>query len=237
MQEVSENPTPAMAPGCYASPSVFARDSEICRGCPTYDACSQACVETLHALRDRINIDRLLNRHTSARQATIEATPAVEPSLPATIKFMPSVKPATQKVEPKREAPTPAFASAEEITPEQQGIIDTLNKKSQDLAIKWCKRGMIDTIKKDMRRGVNPFASQARLDHCSVVCEELLNGSVTKQSLKKAFMKKLGAKTPWDESTASAHVGIALPALVAFGIAIESPTGFIVNPAIGGDNV
>lgn len=235
MQEVTENPTAAMAPGCYASPSVFARDSEICRGCPAYDACSQACVETLHALRDRINIDRLLNRHTSARQATIEATPALEPQLPVTIKFMPSVKPAAQKVEPKREAPAPVVGV--DVTAEQQAIIDTLNKKSQDLAIKWCKRGMIDTIRKDMHRGVNPFASQARLDHCSVVCEELLNGSVTKQSLKKAFMKKLGAKTPWDESTASAHVGIALPALVAFGIAIESPAGFIVNPAIGGDNV
>lgn len=232
MQEVSSIPNPAMAPGCYASPSVYARDSEICRGCPAYDECSQACVQTLHALRDRINIDRLLNRHTQARQATIEATPTPEPELPATIKFMPSVKPATQKVEPKREAPAPAVAGVE-VTPQQQAIIDTLNKKSQDLAVKWCKRGVIDTIKTELSQGRNPFASQARLDHCSVVCEELLNGSVTRASLKKAFMSKLGAKSPWDETTASAHVGIALPVLVAFGIAIESPTGFVVNPAIG----
>jgi hypothetical protein len=235
MQEVSEHNMPNMAPGCYASPSVYASDSEICRGCPTFDDCAAACVQTLHALRDRINIDSLLARHKQARSSTIEAAPTQAPTLPATIKFMPSVKPQTEKVEPKVARPEPVMTVA--ISEADQAIIETLNKKSKEVAIKWCKRGMIETIKRELSQGRNPFASQARLDHCSVVCEELLNGAVTKHGLKKAFMKKLGAKSPWDESTAGAHVGIAMPVLVAFGIAIESPEGFIVNPAIGGDNV
>lgn len=235
MQEVSEIQMPAMAPGCYASPSVYAQDSEICRGCPTFDDCGAACVQTLHALRDRINVDRLLNRHKQARSATIEAAPADEPQLPATIKFMPSVKPQSEKAQVKVSRPEPVVTT--DVTPEQLAIIETLNKKSKEVAIKWCKRGMIDKIKTDMREGRNPFASQARQDHCSVVCEELLKGTLTKQSLTKAFMSKLGNKTPWDKATASAHVGIALPVLVAFAIAIETPAGFIVNPALGHDNV
>ena len=235
MQEHSEIQTPAMAPGCYASPSVYAQDSEICRGCPTFDDCGAACVQTLHALRDRINIDRLLNRHQQARQATIEATPAADPALPATIKFMPSVKPQADKVLVKVSRPEPVVTT--DITEDQLAIIETLNKKSKALAITWCKRGMIDKIKNDMREGRNPFASQARLDHCSVVCAELLKGTLTKHSLMQAFMSQLGNKTRWDKGTASAHVGIALPVLVAFAIAIETPAGFIVNPAIAQDNV
>ena len=235
MQEVSQIPTNAMAPGCYASPSVFAGDSEICRSCPAFDDCSAACVQTLHALRDKINIDRLLNRHKQARQATIESAPQEEPTLPATFKFMPSVKSNADKVQPKVSRPEPMPSVS--VSAEDQAIIDTLNKKPQDLALKWCKRGMIDTIRKELAQGRNPFAHQARLDHCSVVCAELLNGSVTRASLKQAFMKQLGAKSPWDESTASAHVGIAMPVLVAFGIAIETPNGFALNPALSNDNV
>ena len=234
MQEVNETTTPAMAPGCYASPSVFASDSDICRGCPVFDDCSQACVETLHALRDRINVDGLLARHREARQSTIEATPRAKPALPVSIKFMPSVKPATTKVEPKQ-APK---VTVSEVSPEQEAIIATITQvNAQELARKWCKRGIIDTIAQDLRQGRNPFASQARHDHCSVVCDELLKGTVTKQMLKQAFMKRLGNKTPWDERTASAHVNIAMPVLVAFGIAVETPAGFIVNPATGTDNV
>lgn len=233
MQEVSQIAAPALAPGCYASPSVFARDSQVCRGCPTYEDCAQACVETLHALRDKINIDSLLARHRNARASTIEAAPREESPLPNLHKFLPSVKAPETKVE--RQAKPEAVNH--DLRPEDQAIIDTLNKKSQELAIKWCKRGMIEQIRHDMRQGRNPFASQARLDHCAVVCDELLKGSVTKQGLKKAFMARLGAKSPWDEATASAHVGIAMPVLVAFGIAIETPAGFVVNPQTGNDNV
>lgn len=225
--------TPREAPGCYASPSVYSQDSDICRSCPTFDGCAQACIKTLQALRDQINVEYLLARHKNARAATIEAVEPAEPAAPNFIKFMPSVKKPDAQVERKvRHEP-----AVHNVSVEDMAIIGTLNKKSQELAATWCKRGLIAKIRDDMNEGRNPFASEARLSHCGVVCDELLKGTVTKQSLMKAFMTRLGAKTPWDKGTASAHVGIAMPVLVAFGIAQETSEGYVATPKIGGDNV
>lgn len=231
--QVSSIPSEARAPGCYASPSVYAQDSEICRGCPAYEDCGQACMDTLKALRDRIDIESLLARHRKARESTTQAAPRQDEPTPDMTRYLPSVKVPQQKVARQAQA----SPSMQDVSPQDQAIIDSLNKKSSELALKWCKHGMIETIKHDMREGRNPFASQARLDHCAVVCDELLKGSVTRAALKQAFMKRLGAKRAWDETTASAHVGIAMPVLVAFGIAVETPAGFIVNPALRDDNV
>jgi hypothetical protein len=231
--ELAHTPTPSAAPGCYSSPSVYSQDSDICRSCPTFGECAQACMETLQALRDQINVEHLLARHKNARQATIEAAAPTERAPINFHKFLPSVKKPEQRVERK----VRAEAAVHDVSPEDQAIIGTLNKKSQELAVTWCKRGLIAKIRDDMLEGRNPFASEARLSHCGVVCDELLKGTVTKQSLMKAFMSRLGAKAPWDKSTASAHVGIAMPVLVAFGIAIETPNGFALNPASSDDNV
>lgn len=216
------------APGCYASPSVFSRDSSVCSSCSAYAACEAACLETLKAIRDKINVDDLLARHQQVRAATAQPQKA-EPQPEAKIdprKFLPSPKKPTEKVERK----APVSVVSHDLTDEQERIIGGLNKKSQDLATKWCKSGVIEKIRTDMSQRVNPFASQGRLDHCSVVCDELLNGTVTKQSLKKAFMTKLGTKRPWDEATASSHVGIAMPILVAFGVAQETSEGWVLSP-------
>lgn len=232
--ELAHTPsTPRAAPGCFSSPSVFSQDSDICRSCATFDECAQACIETLQQLRDQINVEHLLARHKNARQATIESAPTPERAPLNFHKFMPSIKKPEQKVE-RQVRPEQSVC---DVSPEDQIIIATLNKKSQELAITWCKRGLIAKIRDDMREGRNPFASEPRLSHCGVVCSELLNGTVTRASLKKAFMTRLGAKRPWDEGTASAHVGIAMPVLIAFGIAQETSEGWVVSPQIGGDNV
>jgi hypothetical protein len=235
MQEHTDTPTPSMAPGCYASPSVFASDSDICRGCPVFNDCAQACVGTLEAMRDRINIDSLLARHREARRTTIEAAPQEEPTLPVAVKFMPSIKPSTEKVE--RKAPPPRRVVAE-VTADQQAIVDSISQSNaKKLALKWCKDGIVEKIKTDMSQGRNPFDAQDSLAYCAVACEALLAGTLTRRGLKELFMKRMGKTTRWDERTAASHVGIVMPALVAFGIAVETPAGFVVNPEIGRDNV
>lgn len=231
--ELAHTPTPSAAPGCFSSPSVFSQDSDICRNCPTFGECAEACIETLQALRDQINVEHLLARHKNARQATIESAAPPERAPLNFHKFMPSVRQPTQKVE-RKVRPEQAI---HDVSPEDLAIIGTLNKKSQELAVTWCKRGLIAKIRDDMNEERNPFAQEARLSHCGVVCDELLKGTVTKQSLMKAFMSRLGAKSPWDKGTASAHVGIAMPVLVAFGIAQETSEGYVASPKIGGDNV
>lgn len=235
--ETTTAPNYLNAPGCYASPSVFSHDSQVCQRCPAFDACASACIQTLQALREKINIEDILNRHRKAKSATIErADPAQEaaPPKPDLTKFLPSVRKPAAKIERK-----PVRETAEQpLSAEDAAIVNAIpQKNARELAAKWVAGGLVEKIRTELAQGRNPFASQARQNHESVVCECLLNGTVTRTALKKAFMSKLGTKRPWDEATASSHVNIAMPALIAFGIAIETPEGFALNPRLRGDNV
>ena len=220
------------APGCYAAPSVFSQDSAICQQCPAFDACSSACLETLKALRDKINIEDILARHRQAKAASIErATP--EQTKQDYSKFMPAMrKPPEQKVE--RKAPRAEVWT--EVTSGQEAVIGAIpQKNARELAMKWIKKGQFEHIRTELAAQRNPFAGQ-KVNHEFVACEMLVAGPVTRQGLKKVFMKRLGARQPWDEATASSHVGIVLPVLVAFKIAIETDDGFVLNPSSVADN-
>lgn len=221
------------APGCYAAPSVFSQDSNICQQCPAFDACSIACRDTLKALRDKINIEDILSRHRQVKAASIERASPETTVKQDYSKFMPAMrKPPEQKVERK----TPRVTSPTEMTPEQEAIINAIpQKNARELAIKWIKKGQFEHIRAELAAHRNPFTNQ-KVNHEFVACELLAAGPVTKLALKKAFMKRLGARQPWDEATASSHVGIVLPVLVAFAIAIETEEGFTLNPSLLSDN-
>lgn len=236
MMESVQPDVPATAPGCFGAPSVFSIDSQVCEACPSFDSCSTACLHTLQELRQKINVQDLLARHARATKATkAQATPVVE-AKPKTdfTKFLPSVKKPPEKVERKVVHQTVQSV----VDPEDQATIDRIPQaKARDLATKWCKRGLMPLIRSELQAGRNPFASQPRLSHESVVCTELLNGTVTHASLKKAFMTRLGNKEPWGESTANSHIGIAMPVLIAFGIAQETSAGWVLVPKTGCENV
>jgi hypothetical protein len=232
MESTHESLTNPAAPGCYASPSVFSQDSTICQQCPAFESCGSACIETLKALRDKINIEDILARHRQVKASSAE--PAVSVAIkPDFSRFMPSIKKPEQKVERR----APRAENTTEVSAEQEAIINTVpQKNARELAFKWIKKGQLDHIRTELAARRNPFAS-AKVNHEFIVCEALVAGPVTKTALKKAFMKRLGARQPWDEATASSHVGIVLPVLVAFAIAIETPEGFALNPSLVGDNV
>ena len=233
MESLDQAPNHPGAPGCYASPSVFAQDSAVCQQCPAFDACSGACLDTLKALRDKINVEDILARHRQAKAVSIERAEPDSPK-PDYSKFMPSIrKPPEQKIE--RKAPRMEYAT--ELAPQQEAIIDTIpQKNARELASRWIKKGQFDHIRLELAARRNPFANQ-KINHEFVVCEALAAGSITKLALKKLFMKRLGSKQPWDEATASSHVGIVLPVLVAFGIAIEVDGEFMLDPKLVRDNV
>jgi hypothetical protein len=214
------------APGCYASPSVFAQDSTICQQCPAFDSCSAACLETLKALRDKINVEDILARHRQATASRIERA-APELIKQDYSKFMPAMrKPPEQKIERK----AAKVAIATELTSDQEAVIASIpQKNARELAAKWVKKGLLEHIRVELAARRNPFANQ-KVNHEFVACELIVAGPVTKLALKKAFMKRLGARQPWDEATASSHVGIVMPVLVAFKIAIETDEGFMLNP-------
>jgi hypothetical protein len=226
--ETSNNP----APGCYASPSVFSQDSTVCQGCPAFDSCGTACIETLKALRDKINIEDILARHRQARASSSERAEP-QPVKPDYSKFLPSVRKPEQKVE--RKAPRPETTT--EVMPDQEAIINAIpQKNAREQALKWVSKGQLEHIRAELAARRNPFASQ-KVNHEFIVCEALVEGPVTKVALKKAFMKRLGNKQPWDERTASSHLGIVPPVLVAFGIVIETDEGYALIPRSVGDNV
>lgn len=232
MEHASETLTNPAAPGCYASPSVFSQDSTICQGCPAFDSCGAACIETLKALRDKINIEDILARHRQARASISESA---EPQVikPDYSKFMPSIRKPEQKIERK----APRQETTTEVTLDQEAVIKAIpQKNARELAIKWVSKGQLEHIRAELAARRNPFASQ-KLNHEFIVCEALVAGSVTKAALKKEFMKRLGNKQPWDERTASSHLGIVPPVLVAFGIAIETDEGYALIPRSVGDNV
>ena len=230
MEQLSNSQELAKAPGCYAAPSVFSHDSEVCAACPAFTPCADACISTLKELRDRINIDDILARHRSIRASIANKAAPAKVNIG---KFLPSAKVPTDKVD---QAPKAKEVKCD-VAPDQQVILDGLKEKPRALAAKWCRDGMIERIHADLLQGVNSFASQARQNFEYVTCDLLINGAVTKTSLKKAFMARLGIKKPWDEATAASHVNIALQALQGFGIIVENSEGYVVAPKAGSDNV
>lgn len=233
MQSANQTVSNPNAPGCYAAPSVFGQDSTICQQCPAYRSCGDACIETLKALRDKINIEDILARHRQARASTIEKADPPPAKLDFS-KFMPSMrKPPEEKIERK----APRAPDCAEVTAEQEAIIKSISQKNaRELATKWITKGLLNHICAELAARRNPFAEQ-KVNYEFVACEMLIAGVVTRAELKKAFMKRLGAKRPWDDATASSHVGIVMPAMIAFGIAIETDEGFVLSPRLVGHNV
>lgn len=220
---------PALAPACFAAPSVFAHDSQICQSCPAFDSCSAASLNTLQALRESIDISHLLKRHQNARKVTIEAAQPEENTRASNIKFMPSLKKPTAPV--KRRA-TIVERQVFTIDADVQAIIDNLNQKPAALVHRLAKNGMLEVIKTELSHGRNPYASQERRCFLSVTCEKLLSGGYTKKSLEMALMTALS----WKKGTASSHYIIVTPAFVALGIIVEKDGMYVVNPTLTADN-
>ena len=198
------------APGCFASPSVYSMDSRVCKNCPSSQDCFKACLDTLQQLRSTINVADLLKRHTNAMASV--ANPA-SPEKENNVKFMPSHKPPADKIDrkPSVERKTQKF----EMSEEDERLAASLNDKPGKEAMRLCKNGMMALMRSDLPAGRNPF-SATQPCFMQVCCEELLNGSVTKLSLRNAFMSKLGKKEPWSVGTATSHVNIALQMLEGF---------------------
>jgi hypothetical protein len=225
----------ANAPGCFGSPTVFAQDSQVCQGCPVFDTCGTACIETLKQIRDRINVDDILAKHRQARTAYVEQAkpPHSVPKIDIS-KFLPPAKLPTEKVEPV--STPPSKESPKDVTPEHQATLDGLKEKARNLASKWCRDGVIDKLHSDLLQGINTFASQARQNFESVTCELLINGAVTKHDLVKAFMARLGAKKPWTKGSAESHANFIIQALQGFGIITATDNGYVVTPKNTNEN-
>jgi len=200
-------------PGCFAAASVFSHDSEACKVCHAFAACSEESLLTLAKIRHIINVDDLLKRHEKARRSSQRQIKAADDEAKSKLPPGNIQSPLTNPVVRKTEVAKVHF----EVLPDQQEIIATLPLKSQKVALSLVKSGFIDRIRKDLQEGRNTFAT-AGPAFVREALSMLLNGGFTRAGLKDHLVKALD----WNEATAASHVSQVTSILLNFRIAKEA---------------
>lgn len=213
------------APACFGAPSCYASDSKICQACNAYSTCGNEVTETLVRIKNVINVDDLLHKHTQAldkARATRRAKERTE-----------EVKHEDELVKPARPMPSTVERKSKvekityEIDEETNALIGTLPVKAQPFAVQLCKTGMVDRIKKDIKDGLNPLEKTGPKFLCFALTA-LLNGGFTKAELRTQYI----AEFSWTENTAASHVSLVVKLFGMFEIATESDNKFVVNPKL-----
>ena len=207
--------TAAHAPGCYGAPSVFSHDSEICQACPTFQECSLSCMENLKILRETLDVSDLMRRHLIAKKGLIAGTAEIEAK---DFKLLPSIAPTKTKVERK----TKVEKISVDLSEDDELSLSNLGVKPKKEAIALVKSGMVELIKSELNQGRSPYASLTEPNAKSVMCDEILKGKITKKSIKVAFMKHLGRKAAWKESSAASNAAIFVDAFEGLKIIEQS---------------
>lgn len=196
------------APGCFGAASVYSRDSKVCGQCPAFEACGEASLATLQAIRDRIDVRDLLKRHEAAK-AAVEARkpePVVEQAQPV---------PAAPKVSKPIERTTKAIKVTFEVNPDTQALVLKIgNGKAKDLALTLCKAGVLPTLKAELAAGRNPFDAMTQFRHVGIACRLLLAGGFTLAELKAQLMSEL----KWSAGTAGSQRAQVMAILEAFDV-------------------
>jgi len=224
-----------MKPGCFASASVFAHDSEVCRACCEFAECSAESLKTLEQIKGLVNVSDLLKRHEAARKASGKFSapaPQEQPSVviagaaPTRKEAPPQPilpKPPTEPVVRKTRVEKVEF----EIAPEDEAIISTLPKKPGEHARILCKRNMFEKIKADLQSSRNALRDSSPV-FIAIAIDQLINGGCTRKELAAVYMSKTGMK----ETAAAPHATQAFQILTAFGVAQEIKDRLVTSPAV-----
>ncbi|MFM0095576.1 hypothetical protein PQQ87_08185 [Paraburkholderia nemoris] len=210
------------APGCFASPSIYAIDSQYCQQCVAYRECGEAMQKTLTELQPVINVKDLIDLHEKARK---KMGIVREPEVAAVVETaFAASSPLPQAIERKTVVAKVDF----EIDQKTMDLIANIgNVKAKAQALVLAKTNMIERAIVALSKGENPFINTPPR-FLNVACDMLLNGGFTKASLKKALMERLGQS----EGTAGSHVSIAVAMLQPMNIIVARGKTFTLNPAI-----
>jgi|GEM_PF-1940367 len=221
------------APGCFGAASVYSMDSQVCQACAAFKECGDAALKTLESIKSVINVADLLARHQAARKRAADAR--AKPVAPQPVESSPipvaQPKPITKPVERKTTMQRVTFS----ISDADQAVVMKIGEKSSKTkaqAIVLCKTNKIDAMRKELPKGINPFATNGPT-FMRVVCSMVLSGGFTKASLKSQMMQELD----WTDGTAASHVAMAAALMFSFGIVKMEGDKFVLNPALGGQNV
>lgn len=209
------------SPGCFGSPSCYASNSNFCQTCEGFNECGEESLNTLKRIKEVVNVDDLLHKHNQAlAKQRVENKKRLK---------------ALKTEPPKMERPTPKSVertakkevvefSIDEKTAE---LIGELPVKARPFAISLCRKGLVDRIKKDLVRNVNPLSGCGPV-FLSIAIESLIAGGFTKSELREIYMKDRG----WTENTAASHVSLVVKLFLMFDIAIENNQKFTASPTL-----
>jgi hypothetical protein len=210
------------APGCFASPSIYAIDSQYCQQCVAYKECGEAMLKTLAEIGTVIDVKDLIDMHEKARKKMGVAPDPTEAAVVETA--LATTAPLPQSIERKTVVAKVDF----EIDQRTMDLIANIgNVKAKAQALVLAKANMIERAIVALSKGENPFENHPPR-FLNVACDLLLKGGFTKAQLKKAFMERLGQS----EGTAGSHVSITVAMLQPMNIVVASGKSFILNPAI-----
>lgn len=214
------------APACFGAPSCYAGDSKICQACVAYGQCGSEVTETLVRIKNVINVDDLLHKHTQAldkARATRKAKEKVEKDATKGDELVKPARPMPREVQRKSKVEPIVY----EIDEQTSSLIATLPVKAQPFAIQLCKTGMINRIKADLKNGLNPLEKTGP-KFLSLALASLINGGFAKASLRASYVSEFS----WGENTAASHVSLVVKLFAMFEIAVETDNKFVVNPEL-----
>lgn len=212
------------APACFGAPSCYASDSKICKACHAYSTCGDEVTKTLVRIKNVINVDDLLHKHTQAldkARATRKAKDKSETH--EEDKLVKPARPMPKEVERKSKVEPITF----EIDEKTNSLIGTLPVKAQPFAVQLCKTGMIARIKKDLKDGLNPLEKTGPKFLC-LALTALIEGGFTKAELRGRYISEFS----WGENTAASHVSLVVKLFSMFEIATETDSKFVANPTL-----
>jgi hypothetical protein len=213
--------TRAQAPGCFGAASVYSMDSEVCGACPATNQCRQAAYSTLELIKDRISVSDIMALHEKARQKMRQMAALQSSATPSpTPQPAPVTKPVLRK--------TPVVSVKFELSADQKTCLARItNKKAQEFAMTLCSTNIMNKIKDQLAKGVNPFPGKP--DLVRITCDMLLNGGFTKASLMKRLMDECG----WTEGTAGSQRAIIFSCLEAFDFLQAKGEHYTLSPTLG----
>lgn len=202
-------------PGCFGSSLCYSDISLPCTLCPHREACGPVAEAVALELREKYHIqdaviaaNRAISRQARKRPARSSAHPvasvaAAAPRAPASTAPLP------------RPVALPAAGAGvpRPVTPaDPEAPLSALPVKSVELRDRLAKRGI--DLKRAIARGVNPFEAQPPA-FMRTLTRMLLAGPFTREEATKRLCEDLG----WAQSSASSHVSLALPVMIAAGVA------------------
>lgn len=200
-------------PGCFGSPLCYSDVSLPCTLCPHKDGCGQVAEQTATELRDTYGIKEALVAANRAANRRPRPAPAPRPKPAPVPRHGGGIAPATPALDAALRAPgtlpgASPYVPATPPAPHSAG----LSVKSLELQSRLHKRGI--DLRRAIGRGANPFDSQPPA-FMRVLTRLLLEGSFTREQATSSLMSELN----WAHGSAASHVTLALPVLVAEGVA------------------